>query len=337
MICLMALALLAGDAAAQDEGSKIVSHGPQGYSVDASQTNVVQVLTEMGQHAGFTVEAPDTFNSPITLSLQDAPLDQVLRRVLRDENYIIVYRGGVQKTTISGEGIDKIFLLSPATAQANKPAAANGASPLAGPGAAAQRPGAPGHGAPPPPPPPAGGDADIAARSARARAQAEAHRAALAENPGRAGVGPGGARRRTRHDARCGAHGAARRGSPHRRTAPEPEGRGACQRRGARRRGRGRRVTAPRARGPRQATRLIGLPARKARTLATVVAIRRRRAARLAQAMCGVMMQFGRRSSGLSARDGSRGDDVERRAGDPARVERRAPAPPRRSVRRARC
>lgn len=193
MICLMALALLASTAAAQDEGSKIVSRGPQGYSVDASQTNVVQVLTEMGQHAGFTVEAPDTFNSPITLSLQDAPLDQVLRRVLRDENYIIVYRGGVQKKTISGEGIDKIFLLSPATAQANKPAAANGASPLAGPGAPVQRPGAPGHGAPPPPPPPPGGDADIATRSARARAQAEAHRAALAENAQQApGVGPGG-------------------------------------------------------------------------------------------------------------------------------------------------
>jgi len=104
MICLTALALLASVAAAQDEAGKLVSHGPQGYSVDATQTNVVQVLTEMGQHAGFTVEAPDTFNSPITLSVQDAPLDQVLRRVLRNENYIIVYRGGVQKATISGEG-----------------------------------------------------------------------------------------------------------------------------------------------------------------------------------------------------------------------------------------
>jgi hypothetical protein len=173
VICLLALALLVRAAGAQDEGSKIVTHGPQGYSVDAAQTNVVQVLTEVGQHAGFTVEAPDSFNSPITLSLQDAPLDQLLRRVLRNENYIIVYRGGVQKATISGEAIDKIFLLSPATGQGPHPVAA-GASPLAGPGGQGQKR------APNAPQPPTGvpADADLAARSAQARAQAAARHAA---------------------------------------------------------------------------------------------------------------------------------------------------------------
>ena len=92
----MAFALLVRVVGAQDEGGKIVSHGPQGYSVVAAQTSVVQVLTEVGEHAGFTVDAPETFNSPITLTVQNAPLDQLLRRVLRNENYIIVYRGGVQ-------------------------------------------------------------------------------------------------------------------------------------------------------------------------------------------------------------------------------------------------
>lgn len=182
-LCVLALALLARAAAAQDEGGNVVTRGPQGYSVDASQTNVVQVLTEVGQHAGFTVEAPDSFNSPITLSLQDAPLDQLLRRVLRDENYIIVYRGGVEKTTISGEGIDKIFLLSPAAAgQPPRPAGPAGVSPLAGPGAVA-KPGQPGHGGPQPP----GGD--LATRAAQARAAADARRAALGQPPA---PGPGG-------------------------------------------------------------------------------------------------------------------------------------------------
>ncbi|MBY0273755.1 type II secretion system protein M, partial [Candidatus Binatia bacterium] len=124
--------LLATPAGAQDEAPKLVSHGAQGYSLDANGTPVAQVLTEVGQQAGFTVEAPDTFNSQITVNMQDVPLDQLLRRVLRDENYIIVYRGGVQRTSVSGDKIDKIFLLTQAPA-AGGPRPPGNASPLAGP------------------------------------------------------------------------------------------------------------------------------------------------------------------------------------------------------------
>jgi len=191
---LALLAVLADDAAAQDDAGKIVTVGAKGYSVDAAETNIVQVLTEVGRHAGFSVEAPDSFHSPLTLSLQDVPLDQVLRRVLRHENYIIVYRGGVQKTAISGEKIDKIFLLSSASGQAAKPAGAAGASPLAGPGAPGQRPGQPARNAPPPPPPPPNEEegGDVATRAARARARAEARRTALgdAAPPGAPGAAP---------------------------------------------------------------------------------------------------------------------------------------------------
>lgn len=116
-----AVTLLATAAGAQDEAPRLVSHGAQGYSLEANAIPVVQVLNEVGQQAGFTVEAPDTFNSQITATLQDVPLDQLLRRVLRDENYIIVYRGGVQKTSVSGEKIDKIFLLSQAPAGGARP------------------------------------------------------------------------------------------------------------------------------------------------------------------------------------------------------------------------
>ena len=194
---LAVLSLLAvldrGRAGAQDDAARIVTHGPQGYSVDVAGTNVVQVLTEVGQVAGFTVEAPDHFNSPLTVTMQDVPLDQVLRRVLRNENYIIVYRGGVQKTAISGEKIDKIFLLSQAAAGPAVKGPAGG-SPLAGPAAHGAAP--PGRGGPPAPPPPQPppkaeeGD-ELAARSARARARAEARRAALGEGQAPPG-GPGG-------------------------------------------------------------------------------------------------------------------------------------------------
>ena len=178
---LTVMALLATTAGAQDEAPRLVNHTAQGYSLDANATPVVQVLNEVGQQAGFTVEAPDTFNSQITASLQDVPLDQLLRRVLRDENYIIVYRGGVQKTSVSGDKIDKIFLLSQAAAGGPRPP--GGGSPLAGPGGAG-----PGHAPPnpgmrgaPPPPPNEEEGGDIATRSARARARAESRRAALGD------------------------------------------------------------------------------------------------------------------------------------------------------------
>lgn len=185
---LAGMALLHGAAHAQDDATRIVTHGAQGYSVDVAGTNLVQVLTEVGLFAGFTVEAPDHFNSPVNLTLQDVPLDQLLRRVLRNENYVIVYRGGVRKPEISGEQIDKIFLLSQAASGGGPaPKAAGAGSPLAGPGGAQPGGAPPGRGAPPPPPPPEppngdgenGGDA--ATRAARARARAEARRAALGE------------------------------------------------------------------------------------------------------------------------------------------------------------
>ena len=176
------MALLATTAGAQDEAPRLVSHGAQGYSLDANAIPVVQVLNEVGQQAGFTVEAPEAFNSQITASLQDVPLDQLLRRVLRDENYIIVYRGGVQKTSVSGDKIDKIFLLSQAPSGGPRPP--GNASPLAGPAAGAgpgHAPVPPGRGAPPPPPPGDEEGGDIATRSARARARAEARRTALGD------------------------------------------------------------------------------------------------------------------------------------------------------------
>lgn len=202
LVAVVWLALV-GPAAAQE--GQIVTRSDAGYTVDAFETNIVELLSQVGEHAGFTVQAPDNFSSSITLEMRDAPLDQVLHRVLRNENYIIVYRGGVQKKTISGEGIDKIFLLSQASGQGAKPvAAASGVSPLAGPGA---QPRAKAQAAPPslagqdprvPQPPnllnPR--DADLARRAAEARARAEARRAALGQSmpPAPPGPAPGAAR-----------------------------------------------------------------------------------------------------------------------------------------------
>src|SRR6266487_6154209 len=54
-----------------------------------------------------------------------------------------------------------------------------------------------------------------------------------------------------------------------------------------------------------QFTTFCGFPARKARTFSTAMRMSRARAARVAQALCGVMMQFIARSNGLLAGGGS--------------------------------
>src|SRR5436190_19249157 len=54
-----------------------------------------------------------------------------------------------------------------------------------------------------------------------------------------------------------------------------------------------------------QFTTFSGSPAMKARTLAIAICIRRERAARVAQAMCGVTRQFFARNNGLPAGGGS--------------------------------
>jgi hypothetical protein len=53
--------------------------------------------------------------------------------------------------------------------------------------------------------------------------------------------------------------------------------------------------------------------------LSTEVFIKRARAARMAQALCGVMRQFFAVSNGLSAGGGSVGENVQRRGGDDGR------------------
>lgn len=123
-----------------------------GFSVHTQGGDLLRVLTEIGAKAGFTVvDGGHGGRQPLTVALDDAPLDTTLRRLLRGENYILVYRGGARRAEISGDDIEQIILLSPAGSA--PPAKAQPASPLAGPhvvsrgtaaSAAAHQPGVPG-------------------------------------------------------------------------------------------------------------------------------------------------------------------------------------------------
>ncbi|HZR84234.1 MAG TPA: hypothetical protein VFD92_24260 [Candidatus Binatia bacterium] len=148
-LCL-ALAIAAASGRARAEGPDDASAPPRailktgaGYSVHANNSSLPQLLTELGSEAGFTVVDSGKVHLPVTVTLDDVGLDVVLRRLLRDSNFIITYRGGKRGREISGENIDQITLLTPAgLSNPSAPPAppANGASPLAGPQVAARGP-----------------------------------------------------------------------------------------------------------------------------------------------------------------------------------------------------
>ncbi len=91
----------------------VSSHPPQ-LSVEAQGVSLQQVLQAIGTEVGFTVVDRGGSRAPLTLSLTDATLAEVLRQLLRGENYAILYRG--PKAGNVGGGIDKITLLGPQTA-----------------------------------------------------------------------------------------------------------------------------------------------------------------------------------------------------------------------------
>jgi len=166
------------DALAEEDGAaREVVRTTSGFSVHANSSEMPRLLSALGAEAGFTVLDTGKFQLPVTFSLDDAPLDMTLRRMLRDANFIIVYRGGKRGTEISSEGIEQIILLSPAGVGAPKPPPPG--SPLAGPHIAGGAPNAQGQ-----PVPPA-----VRARRLRARdveaaaANAEAYPPGLAPNP----------------------------------------------------------------------------------------------------------------------------------------------------------
>ncbi len=137
LVALVLLQLTGPDTGhTQDASSSAaIVQGPNGFSVNVQSADLPRVLADLGQQAGFTVVdggRADTARArqPISLSLADASLEQLLRRLLRGENYLLVYRGGKRGTELSSHGIEQIILLSPT---AGGPAAAAGGSPLAGP------------------------------------------------------------------------------------------------------------------------------------------------------------------------------------------------------------
>jgi hypothetical protein len=95
-----------GVARAADEPRLKIDYDPPRLSVDAHGVTLPRVLTEIGARVGFSViESGGGRPEPMDVSIEKAPVDDVLRRLLRGENYTVVYGAG------TGAAIDRIVLL----------------------------------------------------------------------------------------------------------------------------------------------------------------------------------------------------------------------------------
>lgn len=104
-------------AAGRERRLSVVYHPPR-LSIEARGVSAAEVLREIGTKVGFAVEGTGAGRPGVSVSVQDATLDEVLRQLLLGENYILVYRAQGSGTAL--EAIEKIVLLgtpSPAVAR----------------------------------------------------------------------------------------------------------------------------------------------------------------------------------------------------------------------------
>jgi hypothetical protein len=106
-----------------------------GYTVEAENATLPQVLSALGAQAGFSVQDSGAMRPPIPFfEASDASLESMLRRLLESTNHLIVYRGGTDQREITEGSIDRIVLLSPVERRQTPPSGGGATtSSLAGP------------------------------------------------------------------------------------------------------------------------------------------------------------------------------------------------------------
>ncbi len=114
----IAVAASAGPARAAD-AITVMYRAPL-VTLDARDAPLGTVLAEVGAKAGFTVVQAGGAPRRITISIQDATVDDVLRQLLRSENHTLLYRAQPDQP---GGVLDQVVLLgtAPAASVASAP------------------------------------------------------------------------------------------------------------------------------------------------------------------------------------------------------------------------
>jgi hypothetical protein len=92
----LAIALLAGvpPTLAQAESFSVESAAPGDWNVSAKGASVVDLLTELGEQAGFEVEIDPTIERPpVWATIHAASVEDAVRRILRRRSYALRFDG----------------------------------------------------------------------------------------------------------------------------------------------------------------------------------------------------------------------------------------------------
>jgi hypothetical protein len=80
--------------------------------VDAHGASLAQLLTQIGARVGFSVLDSGSSSPAVDITIENAPVDEVLRRLLRGENHTVLYLSGGPGAS-DGVRVDQIVLLGP--------------------------------------------------------------------------------------------------------------------------------------------------------------------------------------------------------------------------------
>lgn len=150
-----------GPGHATGESRLQVDYRPPRLSVTATDVGLLELLGAIGVKVGFTVAGARAPSPSVTVAIEGASVDDVLRQLLRTENHTILYRRETDAVVV----VDRIVLQGAQGERGGVPVASTG--PASAPDPAAIAPNVPGVAASPStaaiaapvPPHPAGGEA----------------------------------------------------------------------------------------------------------------------------------------------------------------------------------
>jgi len=108
------IVLFTQSATIADEGPSLVAETARGFTVRADGVTALDALRQIGARAGFTVIDAGAGQALMSAEINDAPLDTILRVLLRGEHHLIVY-GAVPAMT-AAPAIEKIVMFGHADA-----------------------------------------------------------------------------------------------------------------------------------------------------------------------------------------------------------------------------
>jgi hypothetical protein len=106
ILVFLCMVLARSASAAERKSDSRITYSPPHISVEAREAKLREVLRDISVKVGFDLADYGVPDRDLTVSIQEATVEEVLRQLLRGENYGVVYRE-------KDGAISKVLLLSP--------------------------------------------------------------------------------------------------------------------------------------------------------------------------------------------------------------------------------